>query len=91
MTSLSPCLEDEPDPRTGNAVLQDLLKVLTIALTAAVCGARTHVDIADSRQTASHLQAIALDFCGRHTADNRKSILQKGPPALIQDQGLNAI
>lgn len=36
-----------PDPRTGNAKLHDLLEVLTIALTAAVCGAETCSDFAD--------------------------------------------
>jgi predicted transposase YbfD/YdcC len=41
------CFEDVPDPRTGNAVRHDLLEVLTIALTAAICGAETCVDFAD--------------------------------------------
>lgn len=36
-----------PDPRTGNAKRHDLLEVLTIALTAAVCGAETCADFAD--------------------------------------------
>lgn len=36
-----------PDPRTGNAKRHDLLGVLTIALTAAVCGAETCSDFAD--------------------------------------------
>jgi predicted transposase YbfD/YdcC len=36
-----------PDPRTGNAKRHDLLEVLTIALTAAVCGAETCSDFAD--------------------------------------------
>lgn len=36
-----------PDPRTGNAKLHDLLEVLTIALTAAVCGAESCSDFAD--------------------------------------------
>jgi predicted transposase YbfD/YdcC len=39
--------EGLPDPRTGNAKLHDLLEVLTIALTAAVCGAETCSDFAD--------------------------------------------
>lgn len=36
-----------PDPRTGNALRHDLLEVLTIALTAAVCGAESCSDFAD--------------------------------------------
>jgi predicted transposase YbfD/YdcC len=36
-----------PDPRTGNATRHDLLEVLTIALTASVCGAESCSDFAD--------------------------------------------
>jgi predicted transposase YbfD/YdcC len=36
-----------PDPRTGNARRHDLLEVLTMALTAAVCGAESCSDFAD--------------------------------------------
>lgn len=36
-----------PDPRTGNAKRHDLLELLTIALTATVCGAETCSDFAD--------------------------------------------
>jgi predicted transposase YbfD/YdcC len=36
-----------PDPRTGNAKRHDLLEILTMALTAAVCGAETCSDFAD--------------------------------------------
>lgn len=36
-----------PDPRTGNATRHDLLEVLTIALTAAICGAEDCSDFAD--------------------------------------------
>jgi predicted transposase YbfD/YdcC len=36
-----------PDPRTGNAKRHDLLEVLTIALTACVCGAESCSDFAD--------------------------------------------
>lgn len=41
------CFEDLPDPRRGNARRHDLLEVLTIALTASVCGAESCVDFAD--------------------------------------------
>lgn len=47
MTWLSRCFEGVEDPRTGNAVRHDLLEVLTMALTAAICGAETCVDFAD--------------------------------------------
>jgi hypothetical protein len=36
-----------PDPRTGNATRHDLLEVLTIALTASICGAQTCTQFAD--------------------------------------------
>lgn len=36
-----------PDPRTGNATRHDLLEILTIALTATVCGAESCSDFAD--------------------------------------------
>lgn len=41
------CFEGVEDPRTGKAVRHDLLEVLTMALTAAICGAETCVDFAD--------------------------------------------
>lgn len=41
------CFAELPDPRTGNAVRHDLLEILTIALTAAICGAESCVDFAD--------------------------------------------
>lgn len=44
---LEACFSELPDPRTGNAVRHDLLEVLTIALTAAICGAESFVDFAD--------------------------------------------
>jgi predicted transposase YbfD/YdcC len=39
--------EGLPDPRTGNATRHDLLELLTIALTATVCGAESCSDFAD--------------------------------------------
>jgi len=47
MSWLGQCFADVPDPRTGNATRHDFLEVLTIALTASVCGAQTCVDFAD--------------------------------------------
>lgn len=41
------CFEDLPDPRTGNATRHDLAEVLTIALTASICGCESCVDYAD--------------------------------------------
>lgn len=40
-------LDSLPDPRTGNARRHDLLEVLTIALTASICGAESCTDFAD--------------------------------------------
>jgi predicted transposase YbfD/YdcC len=47
MTWMATCFADVPDPRTGNATRHDFLEVLTMALTASVCGAETCVDFAD--------------------------------------------
>lgn len=47
VTWLSACFGGVADPRTGNAVRHDLLEVLSIAVTAAICGAETCVDFAD--------------------------------------------
>ncbi len=41
------CFSDLPDPRTGNALRHNLLELLTIALTAVICGAESCVDFAD--------------------------------------------
>jgi hypothetical protein len=40
-------LREVPDPRTGNATRHDLLEVLTIALTASICGCESCVEFAD--------------------------------------------
>ena len=47
MSIIATCFADVPDPRTGNALRHEFLEVLTIALTASVCGAETCVDFAD--------------------------------------------
>lgn len=47
MSWLAQCFAEVPDPRTGNATRHDFLEVLTIALTASVCGAESCVDFAD--------------------------------------------
>lgn len=47
MSWFAAVFEGLPDPRTGNAQRHDLLEVLTMALTAAVCGAETCSDFAD--------------------------------------------
>lgn len=41
------CFADLDDPRTGNATRHDLLELLTIAITASICGAESCVDFAD--------------------------------------------
>jgi predicted transposase YbfD/YdcC len=47
MTWFENAFDGLPDPRTGNAKRHDLLEVLTIALTASVCGAESCSDFAD--------------------------------------------
>jgi predicted transposase YbfD/YdcC len=47
MSWFASAFDSLPDPRTGNAQRHDLLEVLTMALTAAVCGAETCSDFAD--------------------------------------------
>ena len=47
MSWFAAAFDSLPDPRTGNAQRHDLLEVLTIALTASVCGAETCSDFAD--------------------------------------------
>jgi len=50
---------DLPDPRAGNAQWHNLLDVLTIALTATICGAESCVDFADF---ARDREALFRDF-----------------------------
>lgn len=47
MSLFAVAFESLPDPRTGNARRHDLLEVLTMALTAAICGAESCSDFAD--------------------------------------------
>lgn len=47
MSWLITILRQVPDPRTGNATRHDLLDVLMIALTAAICGCESCVEFAD--------------------------------------------
>ena len=47
MPSIWSRFADLPDPRTGNAQKHNLLDLLTIALTATICGAESCVDFAD--------------------------------------------
>ncbi len=47
MLSIWSSLAELPDPRSGNARRHKLLDVLTIALTASICGAESCVDFAD--------------------------------------------
>jgi hypothetical protein len=62
------CFAALPDPRTGNAVRHDLLEVLTITLTAAICGAESCVDFADF---AADREALFREFLK----------LENGPPS----------
>lgn len=59
MLSIWASLGDLPDPRRGNARRHNLLDVLTIALTATICGAESCVDFADF---ARDREALFRDF-----------------------------
>ena len=59
MLSIWASFADLPDPRTGNAQRHNLLDLLTIALTATICGAETCVDFADF---ARDREALFRDF-----------------------------
>jgi predicted transposase YbfD/YdcC len=59
MLSIWSSFADLPDPRTGNAQRHRLLDVLTIALTATICGAESCVDFADF---ARDREALFRDF-----------------------------
>jgi hypothetical protein len=50
MLSIWSSLAELPDPRSGNARRHKLLDVLTIALTASICGAESCVDFARDRE-----------------------------------------
>jgi len=56
--------EDLPDPRTGNATRHNLLDLLTIALTATICGAESCVDFADFARDRATLFASFLELPG---------------------------
>ena len=58
------CFKDLPDPRTGNAVRHRLLDLLTIALTASICGADCCVDFADFGRDRAALFAEFLKLEG---------------------------
>jgi len=53
-----------PDPRTGNAQRHNLLDMLTIALTASICGAESCVDFADFGRDREHLLREFLELPG---------------------------
>lgn len=59
MLSIWSSFADLKDPRTGNAQRHNLLDVLTIALTATICGAESCVDFADF---ACDREALFRDF-----------------------------
>jgi predicted transposase YbfD/YdcC len=59
MLSIWSSFAELPDPRTGNAQRHNLLDVLTIALTAVICGAESCVDFADF---ARDREALFRDF-----------------------------
>ncbi len=58
------CFDDLPDPRTGNAIRHNLLEMLTIALTASICGAESCVDFADFGRDRAALFGEFLELAG---------------------------
>lgn len=68
MSMVAACFAEVPDPRTGDALRHDFLEVLTIALTASVCGAETCVDFSD----------FAVD---REPLFRSFLVLEHGPPS----------
>ena len=64
MLSIWSSFADLPDPRTGNAQRHNLLDVLTIALTATICGAESCVDFADFARDRETLFRDFLDLPG---------------------------
>jgi len=56
------CFDALPDPRTGNAKQHDLLELLTIALTASICGAQSCSDFADFAVDSEDLFREFLDL-----------------------------
>jgi DDE family transposase len=69
---------DLPDPRTGNAQRHNLLDVLTIALTATICGAESCVDFADFARDREALYREFLELPGGlpSQSDKRDQLLR---------------
>ncbi len=64
MASIWASFADLADPRTGNAQRHNLLDMLTIALTATICGADSCVDFADFARDRESLFRDFLDLPG---------------------------
>jgi predicted transposase YbfD/YdcC len=64
MLSIWSSFADLPDPRTGNAQRHNLLDLLTIALTATICGAESCVDFADFARDRESLFREFLELPG---------------------------
>src|ERR1700712_5719858 len=64
MLSIWSSLAELPDPRSGNARRHKLLDVLTIALTASICGAESCVDFADFGRDREALFRAFLELPG---------------------------
>lgn len=64
MLSIWSSFSDLPDPRHGNARRHKLLDVLTIALTASICGAESCVDFADFARDRATLFREFLELPG---------------------------
>jgi len=64
MLSIWSSLAELPDPRSGNARRHKLLDILTIALTASICGAESCVDFADFARDREALLREFLELPG---------------------------
>ncbi len=87
---------DLPDPRTGNEQRHNLLDVLTIALTATICGAESCVDFADFARDREALFREFLELPGGMPAMTRRAILGQFPcgfshPSRVGRQSITAI
>src|SRR3954468_13798755 len=64
MLSIWSSFAELPDPRSGNARRHKLLDILTIALTASICGAESCVDFADFARDREDLFREFLELPG---------------------------
>jgi hypothetical protein len=86
MLSIWSSLAELPDPRNGNARRHYLLDVLTIALTASICGAESCVDFADFARDREALFRELLELPGGlpgHDTFSRLFVCSIRPPSPV--------